>query len=81
MRRFLLDTNAVGALAARRNPITERVRAARQKGSRIGTCEPVVAELYFGVELSATRDTNSMRLRHILSGIRSWPFDRLAAEG
>lgn len=46
----------------------------------IGTCEPVVAELFFGVENSATRDENLRRLRHGLSRIKCWPLDRRASE-
>ena len=33
-------------------------------GVIIGTCEPVVAELFFGVENSESRDENLRRLKH-----------------
>ena len=57
-----------------------RAKEARQRGDRIGTCEPVVTELYYGLEFSASRDENLVRLERGLSQIRSWPFDRKAAQ-
>ncbi|HSI36284.1 MAG: type II toxin-antitoxin system VapC family toxin [Phycisphaerae bacterium] len=79
MTRYLLDTNAVTALANRREPFASRVREARLRGAVIGTCEPVVGELYYGLELSATRDVNQPRVERALSELRTWPFDRRAA--
>ncbi len=79
MRRYLLDSNAVNALIDRREPLADRASEARQRGDRIGTCEPVVAELFYGLEFSVSRDENIARLERGLSQIRSWPFDRIAA--
>jgi tRNA(fMet)-specific endonuclease VapC len=79
MKRYLLDSNAVSSFINRRDPLARRVREVRERGDRIGTCEPVIAELYYGVEFSATRDENIARLERGLSQIRSWPFDRQAA--
>ncbi len=67
MRRFLLDSNAVNAFVDHRKPLAERVREARQRGDRIGTCEPVVAELFYGLQFSSSRDENTVRLRRGLS--------------
>jgi tRNA(fMet)-specific endonuclease VapC len=50
------------------------------RGAILGTCEPVVAEVYFGVENSASREENLRRLRHGLSRVRCWPLDRHASE-
>lgn len=80
MKRYLLDTNALSDFINHRGLVPERVREARQRGDRIGTCEPVIAEMYFGVEFSSTRDENIRRLGHALSQISSWPFDRAAAQ-
>ena len=80
MTRFLLDTNAMGDFINRRRGVDIRVHKARATGGVIGTCEPVVGELFFGVEYSVTRDKNWKRLKRALSGIFSWPFDRAAAE-
>lgn len=79
MRRYLLDSNAVNAFLNRRGSVPDRARAARLRGDRIGTCEPVVAELFYGLEFSSSREENIVRLEHGLSRIRSWPFDRAAA--
>jgi tRNA(fMet)-specific endonuclease VapC len=80
MKRFLLDTGIMGDVADRRRRVPERIREAQQSGGRIGTCMPVVAELFYGVEFSSTRDENLRRLRRALGGIICWPFDRDAAE-
>lgn len=80
MKRCLLDTNAVGDFINRRFGVPERVRATRARGVIIGTCEPVVAELFFGVENSDSRDENLARLKHGLSRLRCWPLSRCASE-
>jgi tRNA(fMet)-specific endonuclease VapC len=79
MRRYLLDTNMAGDLIAKRGQAPERAREARRKGGRIGIGMPVLAELYYGVEFSASRDKNLQRLRRALSGLTIWPFDEKAA--
>ena len=80
MKRYLLDTGIMSDFINHRRGVDAKVREARQRGARLGTCMPVVAELFFGVEASATRDVNLPRLKRALSGIISWPFDRPAAE-
>jgi len=56
-----------------------RVREARSNGAVIGTCEPVVAGLFFGVEKSDTRDDNLDRLQRALPGLKCWPLSRAAS--
>jgi tRNA(fMet)-specific endonuclease VapC len=80
MSRYLLDTNMMGHFINRRRGVDVRAREIRMQGAIIGTCLPVVGELFFGVENSASRDANLQRLIRALSGIRCWPFDRPAAE-
>jgi tRNA(fMet)-specific endonuclease VapC len=80
MKKCLLDTNAVSDFINHRHGVPERVREARSRGVVIGTCEPVVAELFFGVENSETRDENRRKLQHGLSRLRCWPLDRRASE-
>jgi tRNA(fMet)-specific endonuclease VapC len=66
---------------ARRGAVSERAREARRAGSQIGVGTPVLAELYYGVEFSASRERNLQRLRHAIAGLRIWPFEeRSAAE-
>jgi tRNA(fMet)-specific endonuclease VapC len=78
--RFLLDTNMMGHFMNRRKGVDDRARQERAKGAVIGTCLPVVGELFFGVENSATRDKNRKLLIRALSAILCWPFERKAAE-
>jgi tRNA(fMet)-specific endonuclease VapC len=80
MRRFLLDTNTMGHFMNRRRGVDARARQARLDGAMLGTCFPVIGELFFGVENSASRDENRKRLLRALEQIRCWPFDRAAAE-
>lgn len=79
MKRYLMDSNAVSAFIGHKPTFADRVKEARHRGDHIGTCEPVVAELFYGLELSATRDENIARLERALARIRVWPFDRAAA--
>jgi tRNA(fMet)-specific endonuclease VapC len=80
MKRYLLDSNALGDFVDHRGLVPDRAREVRRRGDRIGTCEPVIAEMFYGVEFSSTRDENIVRLRRALSQIRSWPFNRAAAQ-
>jgi tRNA(fMet)-specific endonuclease VapC len=80
MIRYFPDTNAMGDLLDHRRGVDVRVRDARIRGAVIGTCLPVVAELFFGVEFSASRDVNRPRLVRGLSRVRCGPFDRKASE-
>lgn len=79
MRRYLLDTNTAGDLIEKRGNVPERARQARRGGGRIGIGMPVLAELYYGIEFSASHDTNLQRLRHAISRLTIWPFDERAA--
>jgi tRNA(fMet)-specific endonuclease VapC len=80
MKRYLLDTGIMGHLLNRRRGVDSRVSEARRNGTMIGTCMPVVGELFFGVEASANREPNRKRLVRGLSRILCWPFTRQAAE-
>src|SRR5262249_45659007 len=75
-----LDAGIMRDFSNHRKGVDVKARDARQRGARIGTCLPVVGELFFGVEASATRDANLPKLRRALSGILCWPFDWAAAE-
>jgi tRNA(fMet)-specific endonuclease VapC len=39
----------------------------------------VLAELYYGIEFSASRDENLARLHRALTNLTVWPFDQSAA--
>src|SRR5438874_13760467 len=80
MRRYLLDSNAVNDLINDRRGVRGRADTAKRAGGRIGTCYPVVAELYYGYEWSISRDLNIRLLRAGLTRLTVWPFDHLAAQ-
>lgn len=79
MRRYLLDTNTATDLIAKRGAVPERARAARRAGDRVGLGIPVLAELYYGIEFSSSRQRNLQRLRQAMSGLTIWPFDEKGA--
>jgi tRNA(fMet)-specific endonuclease VapC len=80
MTRFLLDTGIAGDYIHRRRNIYERAREAVLRGDRVGIGVPVLAELWFGVENSSTRDRNADRLRRVLTDLVVWPLTEEAAE-
>ncbi len=80
MRRFLLDTGSAADYIHRRRGVYERARAAVLAGDRIGIGIPVLAELWYGIENSTTRDRNAERLRRVLPELIFWPFTERAAE-
>ena len=80
MRRYLLDTGIMGDFINRRRGVAEKVPRYGFEGHRLGTCMPVVAELFYGMEFHRSRNENLSRLRRALNGIVCWPFDRAAAE-
>jgi tRNA(fMet)-specific endonuclease VapC len=79
MTRFLLDTGIAGAFIDRRWGVYEHARHEVARGNRVGIGIPVLAELVYGLEQSASRDRNMQRLRTALSAWRVWPFDNNAA--
>jgi len=70
----------MGDLINRRKGVHERARAARMGGARLGTCIPVLGELFFGIEFSRARDENHARLIRAIAGLSFWPYTREAAE-
>jgi tRNA(fMet)-specific endonuclease VapC len=79
MTRFLLDTGIASDYLNKRNGVFDRARSERAKGNPVGIAVPVLAELAYGIERSATRETNMKLLRAALPTLRLWPFDQDAA--
>jgi len=79
MRRYLLDTNAAGHYINRRRGVRQRALAEVAQGNRIGICIPVLGELWFGVENSASRDRNLQRLFVAVADWTVWPYEIQAA--
>ena len=80
MTRYLLDTGSAGDYIHRRKGVYEGARKAVADGHRIGIGLPVLAELWFGVENSSSRDKNAEKLRRVLSELIIWPVTESAAE-
>lgn len=80
MTRFLLDTGIAGDFINKRGGVRQRALNEVRRGNRIGIGVPVLAELYFGVENSVTRDHNLRLLRIALGYFAVWPFTDDAAE-
>ena len=74
MTRYLLDTGMAGDYIDRRRGVFERAREEIARGNRIGIAVPVLAELAYGVEWSASRDKNMQKLHVALSRLTIWPF-------
>ncbi len=79
MKKLLLDSGIVGAFMNRRGDVFDHLQTAVRDGHRIGTCIPVVAELVYGIENSASRERNLHILQRNLTALRIWPFDLAAA--
>lgn len=79
MRKYLLDTNAVSDFVNDRHGVRGRAIEARRRGARVGTCFPVLAELFYGIEFSATRDANMALARAGIVKLTLWPFEQAAA--
>src|SRR5258708_37396927 len=80
MTRFLLDTGIAGDYIHRRRGVYAKARQAITDGDRVGIGLPVLAELWYGVENSSTRDRNAERLRRVLPDLVVWPLTEQAAE-
>ena len=75
--RYLLDTNAcIAEINGTPLPVVERLRAEVRAGSEIHVSSISLFELWFGVEKSARREFNGLRLEIFLAGaVRLVRFD------
>jgi tRNA(fMet)-specific endonuclease VapC len=80
MTRYLLDTGIAGDFVNRRRGVYERARRAVADGHRIGIGLPVLAELHYGVEYSASAERNRVLLRRALADLILWPLTEEATE-
>jgi tRNA(fMet)-specific endonuclease VapC len=78
-RRAILDSNAVSDYIMHRNGVFERAVLERSKGRKLGTCFPVVGELYAGIEMSQTKEKNRPLCERGLRTLVIWPYDLPAA--
>jgi tRNA(fMet)-specific endonuclease VapC len=80
VRRYLLDTGIMSDLMNDRCGVRDRVKAAWRRGDRIGTCWPVVGELWYGLERSSSWERNLPILLRTLNEVLKWPFEDEAAK-
>lgn len=74
MIRYLLDTGAAGDYVDGRHGVRERASDAVSRGHRVGVALPVLAELWYGIEFSSSREKNADRLRRALPTMFVWPL-------
>jgi tRNA(fMet)-specific endonuclease VapC len=79
VRRYLLDTGIAGHYINRRRGVRERAIEEVARGNRIGICTPVLGELWYGVENSASRERNLQRLLVAVADWTIWPYETVAA--
>jgi len=80
MKGYLLDTGIASDYINHRNEVFKRAREEVASGHQIGIGTPVLGELYYGVEASASRERNLRSLTRAISAWTLWPFDHVAAE-
>lgn len=78
--RYLVDTNHLGMAVRPGSVVCRRMDAARQTGSKFGTCIPVLCELEVGVQQVADPARYRRGLRQLLHAVRIWPLDQRTAE-
>ena len=79
-RKYILDTNALADLVNHRRDVEIRAAAEAKKGFRIGTCPPVIGELYFGIYNCQSTQKNLQIASRGLRRLVIWPYDQQAAE-
>jgi tRNA(fMet)-specific endonuclease VapC len=80
MKRLMLDTGVASDYIFRRGGVLERAKSRAQQGIKVGIAMPAVGELFAGAENSGSRERNLAKLMHNMGALRTWPFDRKAAE-
>ena len=80
MRKLLLDSGILSQYLSKRSPTFSRLLELVEKGDRLGTCTPVLAEFYYGLEMSQSRERNVQILERSLTTLRIWSFDSESAK-
>lgn len=79
MKKVLLDSGILNAYVCKRSFAFDRLVPIVRQGVRLGTCTPVLAEFYFGLEMSQSRERNAETLARSIATLRIWNFDIDAA--
>ena len=80
MRKLLLDSGILRQYVSKRSPTFSRLLELVEKGDRLGTCTPVLAEFYYGLEMSQSRERNVQILARSLATLRIWSFESDSAK-
>jgi tRNA(fMet)-specific endonuclease VapC len=80
MAKYLLDTNHASRLMGNDVRIVTKVRNSQQTGDEFGISMTVLGELHFAVYASQHQAQNLHRLTRLLTSLRIYPFDQIAAE-
>jgi tRNA(fMet)-specific endonuclease VapC len=75
VKKVLLDSGILNAYVGKRAYAFDKLIAMARQGIRLGTCTPVLAEFYFGLEMSQSRERNAETLARSLATLRIWNFD------
>ena len=76
---YLLDTNHVSRAVTPRSQVRLHITELRQRGSKVGTCVPVLCEIEAGIQQVSQPDAYRDNLRRLLRQIRVWPIDLTTA--
>lgn len=79
MRRYLLDSNAIGHYVARRRDVYDHAQRVRQAGDFVGTCTPILGEFLGGVSHSNNPSQNLKDANRAFSILKCWPYNEAAA--
>jgi tRNA(fMet)-specific endonuclease VapC len=79
MRRFLLDTGSANDYIDHRGGVYPKAQQQKQQGHVIGSCVPVLGELWSGVELSSAPLRRRALLIRSRSSWKVWPCTEAAA--
>lgn len=80
MKRYLLDTNHLGATLLRVSVVRDRLQQLHRQGAVFGTCGPVLCELLVGAVVRKDVEKVRRRLDRLLQVVRVWPIDLPCAD-
>lgn len=77
---YLLDTNHASKILEGNKPLSLRVLALKNSGSRFSISMSILGELFFAVYASKRREKNLQQLKSFLEDVVLWNYDIAAAE-
>lgn len=77
---YLLDTNHTSKILEGNKPLSLKVLALKNSGSKFGISMSILGELFFAVYASKRREKNLQQLKSFLEDVVLWNYDIAAAE-